>query len=109
MTTLSVDPVVVWAMTLLVLSTLTPALSLMTVWAGLARSRAPSALLTLTTGILTSVVLPRVPPNSSTGRSTLSATISATAPRLAAIVCLSPNWQEPRSTRTTAPDTGRPS
>ena len=36
-------------------------------------------------------------------------TIIATAPRSAAAVCLSAKGQEPRSTSTTAPATGRPS
>ncbi|MDF2584865.1 MAG: hypothetical protein K0R33_3508 [Mycobacterium sp.] len=109
MTTLSVDPVLVWAITLLVCSTLTPALSLTVASPGLARSRAPSALVMASTGIFTVVLLPRVPPNSSTGRSSLSAMSNATAPRLAAMPALSPNWQVPRSTNTTDPCTGRPS
>src|SRR5258705_10543487 len=46
-TTLAVDPVLVWAMTLRVRSLRTPALGLMVVGAGSARSPSPGALLTL--------------------------------------------------------------
>ena len=80
MTTSSVDPVRVWAMTFRVVWVRTPALSVMVAWPGCAHIRAPSALLTLITGILTSVFSPNVAPGCSP--STLFATIRATAPPL---------------------------
>ena len=74
---------------------------------GAARRRAPSALLTLITGIVTSVFSPRVPPIFSS--STLLATIIATAPSFVAMACFSEKGQLPRSTSTTDPLTGKPS
>ena len=106
-TTSEVAPVLVWAITLRALKTEVLASSLRVVGPGLERSSAPSLLVTPTTGILTSVVSPRVEPDSSP--STLFATMSATAPFAAAMACFSEKGQAPRSTSTTAPLTGRPS
>ena len=74
---------------------------------GWARSRAPSALVTPTAGIVTSLLSPRVAPMCSS--STLSATTIATPPNLATIATFSEKGQLPRSTSTTAPRTGSPS
>ena len=106
-TTSAVDPVLVWAMTLRVCSTRTPALSLMVASPGAPRSRSPDSLVMLMTGIFGLVFSPSVPPISSP--SSLLATINATAPRSAATACFAENWQAPRSTSTTAPWTGSPS
>ena len=106
-TTSAVEPVFVCAMTLRAETSRTLALSFTVTGPVWPRSVAPSAFATLTTGILTSVFSPRVPPISFS--STLSATTSAAAPRIAATVILSVNGHFPRSTSTTAPETGRPS
>src|ERR1700739_2143370 len=106
-TTSVVDPVLVCAMTLRALKLWTLALSLMVVGPGCTRSCAPMDLVTLTTGIFTSVSDPRVPPICCS--SALSATIIATAPRWAAASSFWANGQVPRSTSTTAPCTGGPS
>src|ERR1700753_3328378 len=106
MTTALVDPVLVCAMMLRALKLATLALSLMVVGPVCPRSCAPSDLVTLTTGILTSVVAPRAPPMCCS--STLSMTTIPTAPRWAAASSFWENGQVPRSTSTTAPWTGNP-
>ena len=96
----------VWAITLRTSILVVLAASTTVAGPGAARNRAPSALLTLITGIVTSVPDPRVPPIFSS--STLLATTIATAPSLAATACFSAKGQLPRSTSTTAPLTGKP-
>ena len=104
-TTSLVEPVLVCAITLRACMVLVSAENCTVAGPTVVRSSAPSALVTLTTGILTSVVSPRVPPIFSS--TTLSATTIATAPRCAAAVSFWVNGQVPRSTSTTAPLTGR--
>ncbi|CKO20925.1 Uncharacterised protein [Mycobacterium tuberculosis] len=103
-TTLADDPVFVCAMTLRALKLWVLAVSLTVVGPDCPRSWNPTDLVTLTTGILTSVLAPRVPPIACS--SMLSAMISATAPRCAAASSFWAKGQTPRSTSTTAPDTG---
>src|ERR1700744_3411426 len=103
-TTSVVDPVLVCAITLRAWTVLVSAESRTVAGPPLACSSAPSGLVTPTTGILTSVDSPRVPPICSS--TALSATTTATAPCCAAAPAFWANGQVPRSTSTTAPLTG---
>ena len=76
----------VWAITLRALTVLVVASTMIRVLPGWARSRAPSALVTPTAGIVTSVPSPRVAPMCSS--STLLATTIATPPNWATIAYL---------------------
>src|SRR6201999_836268 len=100
-TTSMADPVLVCAIPLRAWMVLVSAESSTVAGPTLARSSAPSGLVTPTTGILTSVDSPRVPPICSS--TTLSATTTATAPCCAAAPAFWANGQVPRSTSTTAP------
>src|SRR6202008_1027945 len=104
-TTSFVKPVLVCYMTLRALMVLVSAESFTVAGPEVRRSATPSGLVTLTTGILTSVSSPKVPPMCSS--TTLSAMIIATAPRCTAAASFWANGQVPRSTSTTAPLTGR--
>ncbi len=106
-TTFSMEPVSVWAITLREWIFLVSALSFKVASPWCSRSFAPCALVMETTGSFTSASTPRVPPIFSS--STLSATISALAPLAAAAASFSENGHSPRSTSTTAPSTGSPS
>ncbi len=104
-TTSCSDPVLVCAITLRALKLCALAVSLMMVGPGCPRSCTPTDLVTLSTGIFTSVDGPSVPPICCS--STLSAMIIATAPRCAATSSFCANGHVPRSSRITAPCTGR--
>ena len=104
-TTSLVDPVLVCAITLRAWMVLVSALSCSVAGPCIVRSSAPSDLVTLTTGILTSVVSPKVPPIFSS--MALSAKTIATAPCSTAAFSFWANGQVPRSTSTTAPLTGK--
>ncbi|SKT85682.1 Uncharacterised protein [Mycobacteroides abscessus subsp. abscessus] len=107
MTTSVVAPVLVCAITLRALTSLVSASTLRTTLSGWALRSAPTDFVTLTTGILGLESSPRVP--LVLFSSTLSAMITAAAPRSAATLSLSANGHDPRSTSTTAPLTSSPS
>src|ERR1700733_15818276 len=90
-TTSLVDPVLVCAITLRAAMVLVSAESCTVAGPTVVRSSTPSDLVTLTTGILTSLVSPRAPPICSS--TTLSATTIATAPRCAAAPSFCANGQ----------------